>query len=511
MQIYFRTSEPIFRVLHFPTFHQEYIQHWNDPNASSTSFKIKLLLVIAIGSHFHPNRENIASVRSSTSKWIYAAQSWLGVPSEESRLNITCLQIHCLLMIARQTNAVGGDLTWISAGSLLRHAMNIGLHRDPSHFPNMSIMNAELRRRLWATILEILVQSSLDSSMPPLISYDDFDCRPPSNVDDPQIYKAMNAPPVARPKEFFTQCTIQLALMESLPVRLEIAKLINDFRTDMSYEDTIRLGTKISSACRENSFLFQSFMRPSIATNQAQPTVFQAEYADMLVRRCLIPLHRSFAVSAISSPTYYFSRKICMETALVLLSKDSFKPPPHGSANDFDDPKLLLLGSGLFKSTFVHCIFAICFELITQLQEQPSTSGIASSLVDSLTRKELCRVLREATHVAICRLQDSEASAKQHLFLSCVQAQVDAMQAGEPPEYKILDAARQSLDFCARLLQHRVQRMEMREVESPDSEEQNGSDMSKDDDGAGYNGLVSLPPRIVYEVFGLMRFLPCFS
>lgn len=43
---------------------------------------------------------------------------------------------------------VGGDLIWVSVGTLLRMAMQMGLHHDPRHFPHMTILQADMRRRL---------------------------------------------------------------------------------------------------------------------------------------------------------------------------------------------------------------------------------------------------------------------------------------------------------------------------------------------------------------------------
>jgi hypothetical protein len=78
--------------------------------------------------------------------------------SRKDRLNITCIQIYCLTILAREVFAIGGDLVWISMGSLVNRAMQMGLHRDPKHLPPMPVLQVELRRRLWVTILEMLVQ-----------------------------------------------------------------------------------------------------------------------------------------------------------------------------------------------------------------------------------------------------------------------------------------------------------------------------------------------------------------
>lgn len=136
--LYLRTFEHVYRVLHLPTFQQEYTQFWHNPQSASTEFVVKLLLVMAIGLVFYEESSNSTSLRPFAIQWIHAAQSWLISLFEKSRMNITGLQVQCLLLLARQANAINGDLVWISAGSLLRTAMYMGFHHDPVHLPRMS-------------------------------------------------------------------------------------------------------------------------------------------------------------------------------------------------------------------------------------------------------------------------------------------------------------------------------------------------------------------------------------
>ena len=153
------------------------------------------------------------------------AQSWLNSPFEKSRINVSGTQIHCLLLLSRQANGVGGDLAWVSAGSLLKTAMHIGLHIGPSHLPNVTFYDQEIRRRLWATVLEIVVQFSMDSGGLPLIHMQGIDCELPSNIEDEQLEDANEIIDATHAKllEEYTMTSVQIALVKSLPLRLEIA------------------------------------------------------------------------------------------------------------------------------------------------------------------------------------------------------------------------------------------------------------------------------------------------
>ena len=92
--------------------------------------------------------------------------------------------------------------------------MQIGLHHDPKHVPAMSVLQSELRRGLWHTILELIVQSSLDSWMPPRISFDDFDTEPPSNTNNSNKLNESTTELQSYPKGIITATTVQLALID---------------------------------------------------------------------------------------------------------------------------------------------------------------------------------------------------------------------------------------------------------------------------------------------------------
>ena len=466
VQSYLRTFETIFRVLHVPTFQQEYTQYWNSPQGASEFFVIKLLLTMAIGTSFYQGPDNTDySLRDSASLWITASQKWLSAPFGKRRLNLSGVQIYCLILLARQTNAAGSDLTGITAGSLVRTAMTIGLHRDPSHFPNMSAFHGEQRRRLWVTVMEIVVQSSLDSGMPPLISCEDFDCTPPSNIDDAQISDVVQTLPPSQPLDIFTQNSAQCALMRSLPLRLKVVKTLNGIRSGLSYEDTHRLGTEITDACRSNSRLFKSFRDSRSSISQAKPTAFQIKFLDLLIRRFLLSLHAPFTQKAHDNIIYYLSRHLCLETSLLLLSHLS---PPHShdtriQGNDDDDDdymRLRIFGCDIFKSVLIHISATICLELVIQVREDsaPATLSSSPSSNNNNNNNELYTAARTSIDITHRRILAGETSVKAHIFFACAVGQVDAMRAGTSVEQGVSDAAKASLEACYAVLEARAAR-----------------------------------------------------
>ena len=391
--------------------------------------------------------------RLEATKWIFAAQSWLSAPFEKARLHTSSLQLQCLVMLARQDHSIAGDLVWTSIGQLLRIAIQMGYHRDPRLLPNMSTMQAEIRRRLWATILELNLQSAVDSGMPLMISLDDFDTQPPANIDDADISDNTTGAVRSKCSSVFTQCSIQIALLKSFPIRLEVVRFSNSLRNEPSYEDVLRVGMELSKACKENETFIAN-------VNKALPVASQVSQcninlSDLAIRRFLLLVHRPFAAKGLKDPHYYFSRKVCLDTAIKLLRYPCSKYPTSDEMpinlplDDF--AQLKKVGGGFFKSLIVHVAMVIFSELYTQVDEE---STVAEH--DKTTRDFLKQNLRDIIDLAAERITVGENNVKGHLFMSVVLAQLEAMETGVDCERAVLDAAAKSADLCHDLLVSRI-------------------------------------------------------
>ena len=335
---YFRTFETVYRILHIPSFTRDYRRYWENPSEASANFVVQMQLCMAIGTVFY---DETCSLRHLAAQWIYEAQVWLMTsgPSQKSRMNIPGLQTMCLMHLAREVSGNGGDLVWISAGELVRVAMYMGLHRDPTKIPKVPRYLAEIRRRLWATILEIALQSSLDSGGPPLLSISDFDTLPPANFFDDQLVEKTSqatggpAPPPPKPLTTFTNTSIQIALLKSFPTRLAIARYVNDFRSGCSYDETLRLNSELRSACQALAGTIQSY-RPSGSAGKLRPTSFQLRFVDHLTHRFFLSLNQAYLAASQNDPKFYFSRKVSVDTSLKLYQAWSGKASSARSATN---------------------------------------------------------------------------------------------------------------------------------------------------------------------------------
>ncbi|KAK6068649.1 hypothetical protein SCUP234_11052 [Seiridium cupressi] len=428
VDLYCMSFESVYRIIHVPSFRSEYQRYWDNPESATASQCLQILLVISIGSSLHDHGNATTVLRQKVQQWVHAAQAWLSGPLEKDRLDVSGLQVYCLVILARQIFSIGGDLVWVSMGSVVRMAMQIGLHHDPKHLPAMSLLQAELRRRLWATVLEMAIQSSLDSAMPPIISLDHFDTEAPSNYNDDEINES-TIELVPHPRSTYTTSSIQLLLLGSIPTRFRILQLLSGPKAELSYQDALSLSSELTdSFCAYSKF------------GQENVAPFHRNLIDYFVRRFLIPLHCLFASKAQANPLFYYSLKVNLDVAMAIVSPE----PDDGFS------RIMATGGGLFREGFWYATSIIGREILSQVLVQHREGTLHRN---AQHRELLKQAVRDMMSLAVARMHQGDTNVKIHMFLSMILAQTEATEEGVPCELMIAQGARDSLQLCHDLLQ----------------------------------------------------------
>lgn len=457
---YLRSFEGVLRILHVPTFRAEYESYWaldEDERATkrADSFVIQLQLVMALGAAMH---DDLFSLRSAASQWIHEAQLWLMLPPEKSRLTVVGLQIMCLVTLARSVCSVGHEMAWVTAGELVRKAMYMGLHHDPGKLqPGMTTYRAEMRRRLWATIMELNLQSSFDAGGPTLISPTDYDVLPPANLDDEELgdepvgdagsSPARSDASAASGKVKVTSMSIQLELLLSLPLRLALLSHANRDRSEDDYDKTLHLNSVLTKACRTLSKSLSRLVQAQKDKGVASPKIadFHTSFAELLVYRCFTTLHQPFVMRSLDDPRLYFSRKMNLDSAIKIATICDLAGPrramgpggdaPGAGSSDFH--RLLVNGSGMFRNILLQAVPGIIFELTVSTGENddgsirhPGGLGYFQSAADY----DLHATVDAAATWMLRRMKSGETNVKGYLAAGAGRRHVAALEAGLEPE-----------------------------------------------------------------------------
>ncbi|KAK1984697.1 fungal-specific transcription factor domain-containing protein [Colletotrichum cereale] len=428
---YLRTFETVHRIVHVPTFKADCEQYWENPSEASEAFIVLMQLCMGIGATLYDER---FTLRGLATQWFWEGMFWLIRPCGKSNITIIGLQVRCLMHYLRHTANVGCDLSWIGAGALVRTAMYMGLHREPKAIVKTSPYRAEMRRRLWVTILEITVQTSIDSGGPPLISMHDFDTEPPANIDDEQLVEeGESACPVPKDAGTHTQMTVPLALFGTFAARLAVARRVNDFRSDTVYEETLRYSNELSAS-------LQRMMR-RLRSHASATTAFQLRYVQVMTYRLFFALHQQIVPMALRNPMYYFSRKVVFDTALRLceaafLSPDKSESGSGGAVqpatpSEVDYQRLMINGAGTYRSVMFQSVMFVGIELIN-LKEEELNSGPSMSFAGSET--QLRGVLDAFHDWSRRRIQSGETNMKGHVFGVLLTAHIRGLESGVDDE-----------------------------------------------------------------------------
>ena len=409
---YLQTSESIYRILHVPLFLREYNAFWElGDKTPNPVFLVQLYLILAIGATTHDDQ---FSLRPSAVRWVSVAHTWLYTPAIKPRLDLRSIQVELLYLLAQEQVALKGSSTYILAGALLRKAICIGLHRSPRHLKQGVALTAEMRRRLWNTILEITLQSSLTSDGPPLISLDDFDIEAPENLDDDQL---VTEEPRPWPMEHFTQASVAILLRQTFPQRLAVVKFLNDLGPSNTHQRAMQLDADLREA-------YQLLVRRLQSWRPLGRCQLEVRVVDFIMHRYLLSLHIPYFTRAAE---FCFSRQEVVRFSLKIWRATFAAPDPAGSSgssgsspqSDGDNllmARLVTCTSGFYPTVAIHAAFLIAQELRMQLQEEGLTSVPL--------RPDLLSLLDESKAWCLRVIDAGETNIKGFLLMSILTAHV---------------------------------------------------------------------------------------
>ncbi|KAF5592353.1 hypothetical protein FPCIR_5674 [Fusarium pseudocircinatum] len=407
VECYLEGIEKVYRILHIPTFRNKYDALWTSDAASDRDFVAQLKLVLALGATTYDDN---FSLRASAVRWIYEVQTWISEPEFKSRLGVQFLQTNILLVLAREMVSVGGESSWIACGSLLRTSISMGLHRDPAVLSKTTTMACEMRRRLWNTILELCLQSSLSSGGPPMITEEEFDTEPPGNFDDDEI---MVNGATSRPNSVFTQVSTARALRLTFATRLKVVKLLNDLKSGDSYQETLRLDAELKASYKEANRTLKDCKK-----SQNLPTEFELTAGDFIMRRYLCALHFPYYGLSLQEPSYAFSRKMTIESAFRMwstISSDIASMVTPSAKQRI--ARLVTCSSGFFRLSAWQASIILVLELRSAVQED---DGFSLAPV----RPDLLKVMEDSKSWNLLTIEAGETNIKGYLMLSILMAQI---------------------------------------------------------------------------------------
>lgn len=207
---------------------------------------------------------------------------------------------------------------WIMSGVIVRAAINMGYHRDPSQSSSISILQAEYRRRVWLSVIGMDDMASFLVGFPRMMPAIYSDTMEPRNLHDWELSDDTTVLPTSRP------------LTEPTPVTYMIVKgcLFRALGRVTDFNNTPSLGSydtvlEIDNSLYEAYQNFPPHLKVYGGKGDFNSIKSKSDLSNLqlesMYHRGMCTLHRKFIAKGRLDPQYNLSRDRCISSALALL------------------------------------------------------------------------------------------------------------------------------------------------------------------------------------------------
>ncbi|KAK2877258.1 hypothetical protein FQN49_001297 [Arthroderma sp. PD_2] len=325
---YFNLFESSPAVLHSVQFLKEYEEFWKDPSSTPVIWLGLLFTIMCLATQFQkfrldpglqsPETLSIEQDLEDTVK-IYREKIVqcliLGNYAKGGPFVLETLMLYTAVELFLHNDAEIG--IWILLGTIVQLAMHMGYHRDPKHFTGMSPFICEMRKRVWATVVELDLGVSVQMGLPRLIKQWQTNTGEPLNLQDRDFDKSTRDMPPSRPETDLTPMLYRLVKSRMMAAIGPIWDFASDDRPythtelmemDKALEDA---RTSVPKCLKWQSMVDCILDSPQI--------IMQKISLEMMFHRARIVLHQKYLHCSPAMTQYQHSQQICLDAALELL------------------------------------------------------------------------------------------------------------------------------------------------------------------------------------------------
>lgn len=206
---------------------------------------------------------------------------------------------------------------WILLGMIVQFALRMGYHRDPKHFTGMSFLTGEMRRRIWATIIQLDLAISIQMGLPRLVKQWQADTEEPHNLLDNDFDENTTEMPQARPETEYTPMLYWIARVRIMST----LGFISDFMADLrpyAYSEIMKADKRLE----ETRLSIPECLKWRSMTQWITDTpqiVMQKAYLQIIYYKAKLVLHRKCLIHSPMQSQYDYSRDACLDAGLKIL------------------------------------------------------------------------------------------------------------------------------------------------------------------------------------------------
>lgn len=321
---YFNSHDPAVHILHSPTFHQELHDHWIDPSKTSIVWLglLNAILSLAMQS-YHKIGDEPLEWKGQT----------LDLAAEYRLRTVQCLvnsdytksalyTLETLILYVHGEYASRWDAEvgiWVIIGMVVRLSIRMGLHRDPSNYPNLTPYQGEMRRRVWMFIRQMDTLFSFQLALPGMIRNSDTDTALPRNIFEDEFGPDSKVLPPARPSSEPTPVSYMITKGQ---IAAEFGAILEEINTvngkPPTYDDILSRDNRLRDV--KNNMAPHLRMRPiEECTHDPASLLMQRFGLELMWQKTVCVLHRKYLARAHQNPRYAHSRRACVDASMEIL------------------------------------------------------------------------------------------------------------------------------------------------------------------------------------------------
>ncbi|KAL6237037.1 hypothetical protein BDW75DRAFT_204963 [Aspergillus navahoensis] len=373
---FFNSMEPGVLIFHAPTFQKEYDRFWTQPQEVSLTWLSMLygMMCLAIRLHQRAEGEPVNAIGNPEEACniyrLYAAHCLIKDRyTTPSKYTIEALLTYAQCEYFRSADAQHEN--WVLFGIIMRLALRMGLHRDGARYPEISCFEAEMRRRIWAFMIQGDALSSFQSGLPRMMHKGVADTKLPLNLLDEDFDENTTSLPPPRPDTDATPLSYVIA-KSTLG---EVFALITDHMASTepkTYQSIIQLDNQLNEAYAAvpAHLKFRSVAQSVVDL----PHIIMRRYSlEILYQKSRCILHRQHLCDGRSDPRHVKSRQICIDAAMSLLQHQAALDAHVQPGGVLCDSKWFV--SSLASHDFILAAMILCLELHHQSRDNGRPGG----------------------------------------------------------------------------------------------------------------------------------------
>ncbi|CAG7565113.1 unnamed protein product [Fusarium equiseti] len=302
-------------------FSESYANFWANPSATPIIWVGLLFSIMSmsasiqkteLGVHDPSSQELQATLETFRTLTIHCLVA--GDYLHASGYVVETLMLH--FAIDQHANIATHMGSWVLMGVIIRVAMRMGLHREPSHWPGIRPLRAELRRRAWTFLYSVDFFTSTQVGLPRIIKDSQCDTRPPSYLLDSDISTDSDALPPERPFSEPSMLAFHIKRHGVIKVAAEI------YDTTEAGPPSPAVVTALEAKLQSVVDALPNWLKPkplkeSIADSPS--IILNRMMLDIIIQKAMYLLHRHSFINSSAREDNSRSYEACIGAALAIL------------------------------------------------------------------------------------------------------------------------------------------------------------------------------------------------